>query len=225
MDALISDCDGVLVDNEPVHFACFRDVLAGQGVGLTEEAYRREYLGLSDYECFERVGEDEGTPLGHDLLVEMASEKSRLFQQRVSEVLAPMPGVTDLFTAIAAEGVPVGVCSGGLRAEVAMAAQAAGIEGLLGAMVCAEDVCAGKPDPEGYRLALEQLTERSGRDLRAERTVVLEDSPLGAAAAKALGMRVVAVTSTYAPEQLGIADRIVASLEEVTIDDLRRLTE
>ena len=223
MDALISDCDGVIVDNEPVHFICFRDVLAEWGMTLSEQAYRRQYLGLTDYECFDQVGRDAGTSLEHDQLLEMVADKSRLFQRRVIEVLEPMPGVTALFHAVHAAGVPVGICSGGLRAEVAMAAEAAGVRDILGAMVCAEDVQAGKPDPEGYRLALAQLAEAAGRDLRAERTAVLEDSPLGTAAAKATGMRVLAVTSTYSPDELEDADRIVASLAEVTVDDLRRL--
>lgn len=225
MDALISDCDGVIVDNEPVHFECFRDVLARRGVTMTEEAYRRAYLGLSDYECFDQAGRDEGACFEHDQLEEMAVDKSRLFQQRIVEILKPMPGVTALFSAAAAEGIPVGICSGGLRDEVAKAAEAAGIRNMLGAMVCAEDVQAGKPDPQGYRLALTQLAEKAGRSLRVERTVVLEDSPLGMAAAKSLGMRVVAVTSTYEADQLHAADRIVASLEEVSVADLRRLVE
>ena len=225
MDALISDCDGVIADNEPVHFACFRDVLAERGMTLGEQAYRRRYLGLTDYECFDQVGRDEGAEFGHSQLMEMAAAKSRLFQQRITEIIEPMPGVTTLFEATVAEGIPVGVCSGGLRAEVIMATEAAGIRGMLGAMVCAEDVQAGKPDPEGYRLALAQLAQKAGRQLRAERTVVLEDSPLGAAAAKALGMRVVAVTSTYPPDQLQIADRIVASLEELTVESLRQLVQ
>ena len=223
MDALISDCDGVIVDNEPVHFACFRDVLAERDVTLTEEAYRRRYLGLTDYECFDQVARDIGTCFEQDELLQMVAGKSQLFQRRVIAVLTPMPGVTALFHAADAAGVPVGVCSGGLRAEVVMATEKAGVRDILGAMVCAEDVQAGKPDPEGYRLALSQLADRAGKDLRADRTVVLEDSPVGTAAAKALGMRVLAVTSTYSPDELQDADRTVESLEGVTVEDLRRL--
>jgi beta-phosphoglucomutase len=225
MDALVSDCDGVIVDNEPVHFACFRDVLAGRDVTLTEEAYRGQYLGLSDYECFELAGRDAGVCLEPAQVERMAADKSRLFQERITEILEPMPGVAAIFEATVAAGIPVGICSGGLRSEVTMAAEAAGIREMLGAMVCAEDVQLGKPDPEGYRLALAQLAASVGRGLQAQRTVVLEDSPLGMAAAKALGMRVVAVTSTYQAAQLQGADRIVGSLEEITVDELRQLVE
>jgi beta-phosphoglucomutase-like phosphatase (HAD superfamily) len=77
-------------------------------------------------------------------------------------------------------------------------------------IVTADDVTAGKPDPEGY------LRARDDLGVAAPLCVVFEDSPAGIAAAKAGGLYCVAVTTTHEPAHLGGADRIVASLAEIT---------
>ena len=223
LDAVISDCDGVIADSEPIHFACFRDVLARRGVELTERDYYDVYLGYDDHDVFMIVGRDTGRLFSEDDIAEMTAEKTVLVQQTMHESLQPMPGVGALFGALAEAGVPTAVCSGALREEVELATVNAGIRGGLAVLVCAEDVRKGKPDPEGYRLALTQLIEAVGRPLEAARTVVLEDSPAGIESAKALGMKVLAVTTSYPAEALTAADRIVASLADVTVDDLAAL--
>ena len=90
-------------------------------------------------------------------------------------------------------------------------------------IVSAEDVSAGKPDPAGFRLAVERLTAACGRPIRSHRCVAVEDSPAGIAAARAAGMKVLAVTNSYPPERLQDAQRVVASLAEVTLADLAEL--
>ena len=223
LDAVISDCDGVIADSEPIHFACFRDVLARRDVVLTERDYYDVYLGYDDHDVFMIVGRDTGRDFSEDDIAEMTAEKTVLVQQTMHESLQPMPGVGALFAALAEAGVPMAVCSGALREEVELATINAGIRDGLSVLVCAEDASKGKPDPEGYRLALAGLVETVGRPLEATRTVVLEDSPAGIESAKALGMKVLAVTTSYPAEALTTADRIVASLADVTVDDLAAL--
>ena len=223
LDAVISDCDGVIADSEPIHFACFRDVLARRDVELTEQAYCDKYLGFDDHDVFMIVGRDTGRSFNEDDIAELTAEKTALVQQTMHESLQSMPGVGSLFSALAKAGVPLAVCSGALREEVELATVNAGIRDWLAVLVCAEDVRKGKPDPEGYRLALTQLIEAVGQPLVAARTVVLEDSPAGIESAKALGMKVLAVTTSYPADALALADRIVASLADVDIDDLAGL--
>ena len=223
MDALISDCDGVIVDSEPIHLAGFEQVLAERGVTLTRQAYYDRYLGFDDHDCFAAVGADNGRTFSQDEIAEMTAAKTRLVQKKMHADLQPMPGFSALVAALDQAGVPMAICSGGLRDEVELAAVTAGVRDVIETLVCAEDVQVGKPDPEGYRLALSELTKLVGRELQARRTVVLEDSPAGIAAAKALGMAVLAVASSYPPEALHQADRVVDSLANVTADDLEAL--
>ena len=58
--ALIFDFNGVLVDDEPVHFELFREVLAGEGIALSERDYHERYLGYDDRGCFDRILIPEG---------------------------------------------------------------------------------------------------------------------------------------------------------------------
>jgi len=223
LDALISDCDGVIVDSEPIHLVCFQQVLAEQSVPLTEEAYYARYLGFDDHDCLAAVGRDNGREFSEDELAAMTAAKTDLVQQHMHDGLKPMPGVAELFRAVGAASVPMAVCSGGLRAEVALSVKTAGVFDLVETLVCAEDVRLGKPDPEGYALALTRLSDATGRPLAAVRTVVLEDSPAGIEAAKSIGMKVLAVATSYEAQALTQADRIVPTLAEVGVADLKGL--
>lgn len=223
LDALISDCDGVIADSEPIHLVCFQQVLAEQSVPLTEEAYYAHYLGFDDHDCLAAAGRDNGREFSEDDLAAMTAAKTKLVQRHMHEGLTTMPGVAALFQAVDAAGVPMAVCSGGLRTEVALSVKTAGILDLVETLVCAEDVRLGKPDPEGYALALQRLSDATGRPLAAAKTVVLEDSPAGIEAAKAVGMKVLAVATSYAPDALTGADRTVATLADVGVADLEAL--
>ena len=220
---MIFDFDGVIVDSEPVHLACFRQVLAGAGVTLTEEEYYAKYLGFDDHDCFQAALVDHGAPCSEALIAEMTARKTVLIQKAYSQSIKPLPGAVELIHSVDDAGIPLAICSGGLLEEIRLAARTVGILDCFIAIVPAEDVQRGKPDPEGYRIALARLAESAGRDLSAARTVVVEDSPAGISAAKALGMPVLAVTNSYARDALIDADRIVSSLTEVTVGVLRTL--
>ena len=224
MDALICDFDGVVVDSEPVHLACFREVLASVGIDLATEAYYADYLGYDDHDCFEAVGRDNGRPFTEDDIADMTAAKTALCQRAFGESVEALPGAVELVRAVDAAGIPVGVCSGALRDEIELAARTVGVLEHFRILVAARDVQRGKPDPEGYRLAREKLAAAVGRPLAPERCVVIEDSPAGIDAARGAGMRVLGVTNSYPADALADADRIVDSLANVTVDTLSELT-
>jgi sugar-phosphatase len=74
--------------------------------------------------------------------------------------------------------------------------------------VSADDVAAGKPDPEGYLRALALL----GGDVPAAEVLAVEDTEAGVASAKAAGMRVIALTRTLGPERLEHADGLIEAI-------------
>jgi beta-phosphoglucomutase len=223
LDALIFDFDGVIVDSEPVHLECFRQVLAGAGVDLTREDYYGKYLGFDDHDCFAAALRSAGQAADERRLADMIHAKSRLVRQTYARRVAPLPGAAELIRAAAAARVPLAVCSGALREEIEQAARAVGVLDCFAAIVAARDVKRGKPDPEGYRLALERLRAAVGRPLRAEAGVVVEDAPAGIEAAKGAGLKVLAVANSYAPHALARADRVVRSLADVTLEDLEKI--
>jgi len=225
LDALIFDFDGVVIDSEPIHFGCFRQVLASAGVRLTREAYYADYLGYDDHDCFAAAGRDNGVEFSEARIAEMTAAKTVLVQQAYAGSVAPLDGAAELIRSAVAADVPVAVCSGALREEIVLASRALGVLDCFAQIVAAEDVRRGKPDPEGYRLVLRRLAESPGRSAAPGRCVVVEDSPAGVEAARAAGMRVLAVTNSYAAGALAAADRVVASLAQVDLAALEELVD
>ena len=224
MDAMIFDFDGVIVDSEPTHFAAFARVLAGQGIPLSREEYYRKYLGYDDHDCFLTVAQDHRKSVDEAAIAEMIAVKTRLIQEAMRGSIQPQPGAVELVRAAELDAIPLAICSGALQGEIELACRNLGLWESFMTVVSAQDVDRGKPDPQGFRLAMEQLCRLSGRVLMAPKTVVVEDSPAGIAAAKHLGMKVLAVTTSRDRTDLRQADMIVDSLADVTIAQLESLT-
>jgi sugar-phosphatase len=138
-----------------------------------------------------------------------AAEQAAHVERRQAEDtdgLLAIPGAAAALRALKADRVAV-VTSGTRPLALARLA-AVGIEP-PSVIVFAEDVTRGKPDPEGYLTAARRL----GAD--PAEALVVEDAPPGIEAAKAAGMATVALPSTHAPEELGRADIVLGSLEEL----------
>jgi beta-phosphoglucomutase len=127
-----------------------------------------------------------------------------------------------LIASAAAAGVPLAICSGALRKEIELAAETVGVRRHFAIIVAAEDVAEGKPDPQGYLLALRLLRQAMRRDFPPAKCVVVEDSSAGIEAAHAAGMKVLAVATSYPAAKLSKADRVVESLTEITVNNLSK---
>lgn len=197
------DFNGTLSDDEPLLFAILSDLFAEQGRPLAEDVYYDRLAGRSDPEIVRLwLGED------HPAVDAVLAERVARYQAQVSDgsTISPEGRQAVLH---AAERVPVAVVSGAHRDEVVPALRAAGLAEAVTVTVTIEDVERGKPDPEGYLLALELLGDR----LDAGDVTVFEDTEAGVAAAKAAGMRCVAIPGTHAPERLALADELAPALD------------
>jgi len=225
LDALIFDFDGIVVDSEPIHLKGFRAVLGMMGLELTEEDYYAKYLGYDDHDCFRTALRDRGVDYTEAQVEKLTAAKSKIVRKAIAESVEPLEGALPLIRGAAEAGVPIGLCSGALRKEIDLALERIGLLECFEQIVSAEDVRRGKPDPEGYRLALNRLSGSAGRKLRPDRSIVIEDSPAGIDSAKTAGMKVLAVTNSYPPEQLSSADRVVNSLAQVTLASLEEMQD
>ena len=220
LDAMIFDFDGVVVDSEPIHLAGFRAALAGRGISLATEDYYSRYVGFDDKDCFAHVLEDNGREIDDREIAAMTAEKTAQVKRALAESTSPLPGALELRRAVRAAGAGLAICSGALREEIEIAGRAVGALELVDVLVSAEDVSRGKPDPQGYLLALRLLGEARSDAPRPAATYVVEDAPAGVVAAKAAGCRVIAVTNSYNRSALGAADVVVDSLAKVNLADL-----
>ncbi len=225
-EALIFDFDGVVIDSEPIHMDGFQHIMRAEcGVEITAEQYYARYLAYADADAFAAMGRDYGLDLDAAAIAELTEKKTARVQRALAEASEALPGVVELIRSARANEVGVAICSGALRAEIDLPLRVIGADGLVQCIVSAEDVPVGKPDPAGFRLARERLSAVLGRDLPAGHCVAVEDSPYGVTAAAAAGMAVLAVTNSVPAGQLAAADRVVASLTEVTCEQLRALTQ
>lgn len=223
MDCLIFDFDGVIVDSEPMHLEGFQQVLAEVGIPLSREDYYTKYLGYDDHDCFATVLRDRGRPVDEAIIRELTTRKTRLVQQALERSIQPLPGARELILSASAAKLPLAICSGALRDEIHIAARAVGVDHCFATIVAARDVSAGKPDPQGYLLAIQRLRDITGRPLSAARSIVIEDSPAGIEAGKRAGMAVLAVATSYPPAQLATADRVVDDLRAADLQLLESI--
>ena len=219
--ALIFDFDGVITDSEPLHLAAFQRALATDGIVLDRDTYYAHYLGFNDHDAVVHALESAGRAAPPDAVRALMQQKAKHFLALVGAGAPLFPGV-DALVRTAAAHVPLAIASGALRHEIELVLGHAGLSRAFVAIVSAEDVREGKPSPEGFLLALERLRVHA-EDLAAADCLVVEDSAPGVAAARAAGMRCLAVTNSAGREALGAADLVVTSLEEVGWEGLVRL--
>lgn len=223
MDAIIFDFDGVIVDSEPIHFECFAAVLARRGVHLTREDYYDKYLGFDDHDCFQAVCAAGGAKVNERDIAAMTAQKTISVKKALSDLAQAQPGAVELISAAAAAGVPLAICSGALREEIKLASDAIGVLQYFATIVAARDVAHGKPDPQGYKMAIRQLAQAKGLALQPAKCVAIEDAPAGIQAARGAGMKVLAVAASYPTYALKAADKVVASLADVSVATLEEI--
>jgi beta-phosphoglucomutase len=225
--AILFDFNGVLVDDEPIHLEMFQRVLAEEGIPLSAADYYERYVGLDDRGCFAAVLRAAGETPSVERLMRLIARKAAYYQERIRRHGYPLfAGAAGLVGAAAEAGLMLGVVSGALRHEVEGALGQAGLAGRFKVLVTAEDVAEGKPDPEGYRRALEALNSLPPlpeRLLHPHQVLAVEDSPAGLAAAAEIGLVTLGIAHTFPAALLDGADAVAPSLDGLTLDRLDRL--
>lgn len=187
--AFLFDLDGVVVDNMRFHEDAWREFFARRGVAMDRDDFFRNTSGMPTRDVlayfFKRpVTPDEASALG--------SIKEAIYREVYRPKLAPAPGFVEFVDAARAAGVAIGLGTGSLPENVSFVIDTLNLRCRFDAIVGAVDVKNGKPHPETF-LAL------AGRlGVPAKDCVVFEDSLLGEKAARAAGMRLVAITTSHA---------------------------
>ncbi len=225
LKAVIFDFDGVVSDSEMLHYKALNEIFSKCGVDVPKKVHWQKYLGYSDIENIEAVSRDYDMGLTDEQVVEIARQKTEVFDELVKTETTIIDGVAEFVGMLTENGTPLAICSGAIAGDIKLMLDGCEFTNAFRAIVTADDVSKGKPDPEGFLLALEKLNETiDGDRILPQECVVIEDSGWGLAAAKTAGMHTVAVTNTYPAEKLAnLADKIVGKLDELEMDDLDEL--
>lgn len=212
--AVIFDFNGVLVDDEHLHFAMFQEVLAEEGVNITEHDYHNKYLGLDDKGCFAAAIADGGQTSDEARLDELIARKAIRYAEHAARELKFFPEAAEALERLGT-ALPIAINSGALRPEIEFALELIDRRKYVREIVSAEQVERCKPDPQGYTMALEVLRREPGlADLEPHQCIVFEDSLAGVISAKGAGMHAIGITNTYPAHELTSsgADAVIESL-------------
>ncbi len=221
--AVIFDFDGVVADDERLHLLGFQQALASCGIEISEADYFARYVGYDDHDGFVEMLRDHGRAADEETVSELMRDKARVFRDLVRERVTIFPGVRGLLEQLRRDPEPVATAigSGALRSEVELVLGVAGLSHLFDAIVCADEVDRGKPDPQTYLRVVERLSAiRPG--LSPTECIVIEDTHAGLEAARRAGMTTIGVTNSHPASELD-ADLVVTSLEELDRERCRLL--
>jgi beta-phosphoglucomutase len=226
LQAVIFDCDGVLVDSEPLHYKAFQAVLVPLGLGHDFQSYLDRFVGFDDRDAFIHAFKEAGRELAPDTLERLMEAKAVALEDFIRQGVPSFPGVVELVKELKGRGIPMAVASGALRHEIEAFIASLGLNGAFRVIVAADEVKKSKPDPETYILAMQRLRQTRGSKLLApENCVAIEDTRAGILSAKLAGLVVIAVTNSFSATELAEADEVIGSLSELSFPKIVKLLE
>lgn len=210
----IFDWDGVIIDSSRHHEESWERLAREAGRSLPAGHFLKGF-GMKNEAIIPGILDWTRDPAE---ISRLSLRKEELYRDIIRERgISPLPGAREFIERLAAAGVPMAIGSSTHRLNIETSLEILGLRGRMRALVTAEDVRHGKPDPEVFLKAAAAL----GKPPSA--CVVFEDAPVGIEAALAGGMAVVGVATTHGAGGLARADAVVSRLDELDVARLEAL--
>lgn len=210
MKAILWDLDGTLVDSGDCHWRAWRETMRGEGVDLTYRQFLDSFGQKNDRILTAWLGA-RATPAAIRRIGDAKEAMYRRFA--VEEGLEPLPGAAEWVERLHAGGWRQAIASSAPAENVRVMLDVLHLDRFFDAIISAEDVTAGKPDPQVFLKAAERLS------VPPDASVVVEDAAAGIEAARRAGMKCVGVSLTAVLD----GDVFVRSLAELPPDTFDRL--
>jgi beta-phosphoglucomutase len=211
--AVLWDLDGTLIDSTEYHWLAWRKTLAAEKYDLTPERFLASFGQRNDVILRDYLGPD----LPASEIERIGEAKEQLYRELVrTRGIELLPGVARWLAQLSAGGWRQAITTSAPRLNVEAILAALGLEGRFDAIIAAEDVERGKPDPQIFLLAAAKFKTPP------RRCVVVEDAPAGIEGARRAGMRSIGVLSTRSDLK---ADLVTASLAALPPDAFDRLLD
>jgi HAD superfamily hydrolase (TIGR01509 family) len=211
---VIFDFDGVIVDSHPGHLRAWKELFQSLGKDVSDAELSFVQEGAKREEILRRfLGE-----LSPEQINLYGAEKERLLQAHVKQ-LKLIHGFAQFLAEVDAAGLPIAVASSGNRKRVLGTLESFDLRSRFHTIVTGDDVEKGKPDPALFHLAARNLR------VAASQILVCEDAISGIVAAKAAGMKCLAIAANGRGSKLkeAGADLVVEDFTQVHLDDVRRI--
>jgi beta-phosphoglucomutase len=187
----VFDLDGTLVDNMALHAEAFSIFASRHGLPPFDEAARARFDGKRNRDIFPDLF---GRALSEEELRRFAGEKESLYRDLSRGRLFPQAGLLRVLELLERRGIPFGVATSAPAENVPHTLRELGLLSRVTRVVRSDEVARGKPHPDVF------LAAAAAIGIAAGACVAFEDAPLGVVAAKAAGMTVVAVTTSFAAD-------------------------
>jgi len=187
----VFDLDGTIVDNMALHADAFRTFAARHGLPPLDAEARARFDGKRNRDIFPDLF---GRPLSEQELKGFAGEKEALYRKLSRGKLQPLPGLLRVLSLLEARRMPFGVATSAPAENVPHTLRELGLLPRLTRVVRSDEVPRGKPHPDVFLAVAEALA------VPAAECLAFEDAPAGVVGAKAAGMMVVAVTTSFSAE-------------------------
>ena len=212
LKAIIFDLDGVITDTAEYHFLAWKALSEELGIPFTRE-FNEELKGISRMESLEKILAFGGkqNELTNQEKETLAARKNSHYRRLIEEITPNdiLPGIREFITAIKQNGIKIGLASVSKNAFTVM--NRLGLVSEFDTMVDAATIQNGKPDPEIFLRAAEQL------GIDPATCIGIEDAEAGVAAIKAAGMFAVGIGDE---NRLAQADLIYHSTTELRFDEI-----
>jgi len=207
----IFDWDGVVINSAAHHEVSWERLAKECGKTLPENHFKRGF-GMKNEVIIPELLSWTTVPTEIRIL---SLRKEAIYREVVREQgITALPGVETWLRALKDAGIPCVIASSTHRENITTTLDVLGLEDFFSQIVTAEDVKRGKPDPEVFLTAAQRI------GVEPKDGIVFEDALVGIAAAKAAGIRVVAVATTEPKEKLAHADWVVDRLDELSLEQL-----
>lgn len=211
--AVLWDMDGTLLDSGEYHWLAWRDSLADEGYALAHEQFLAAFGQRNDAVLRSYFGPD----FPDSAIERIGADKEQRYRDLVrARGIELLPGVRGWLDRLRAAGWRQAIASAAPRPNIDVIVSALGLDGVFDALVSAEDVQRGKPDPQVFLVAAERLA------VPPARCIVVEDAPAGVEAGRRAGMRTIGVLTSRAEL---VADLVVPTLDRLPEDAFEALLE
>jgi beta-phosphoglucomutase family hydrolase len=190
--AIIFDMDGVIIDNISYHIEALKQFLKQFGKDVTEEEFQNHYNGRTIQEVILGLK----PKADHKEVMRLAEEKEKIYRDLYREHLAPTAGLIEFLEVAQNAGIKMAVATSAITANADFTLDGLNIREYFNAVIDSTMVIKGKPDPQIYLKAAEEL------NISPENCVVLEDAIAGIQSAKSAGMDVIGLYTSLKKEEL-----------------------
>lgn len=208
---VIFDMDGVITDNKKQDFTAWKRVFADFDLTLTVKGYE-SFTGMKGEEIVCKYIKLDAT---NEEASSLTRRKEEYFIDEIKrDKIEATKGIEVFLKDLKANNIRTGIGTAAMEFKANAILEELGLKKFFDIIVCAEKVKKGKPNPETYLKAAEEL------NLKPEECVVIEDAPNGIEAAKNAGIKCIAILTTHKRAELGRADRIIESFDELSVNKL-----